>query len=96
MSVFTIDDPEHGVIRYTDHKRHLWLLSALFPLWPFVGMGLVAWSGQEWMLWLPLGTHLTIGRQDDDIRSQIVNTNLDYMFTNSIHLLCIKWSTKKP
>jgi alkane 1-monooxygenase len=54
MSVFTIDDPEHGVIRYKDHKRHLWLLSALFPLWPFVGMGLVAWSGQEWMLWLPL------------------------------------------
>jgi alkane 1-monooxygenase len=41
-------------LRYTDRKRHLWLLSTLFPLIPLVGMGTALWSGQQWMLWLPL------------------------------------------
>jgi hypothetical protein len=27
MKTFTFDDPELGLIRYTDHKRYLWLLS---------------------------------------------------------------------
>jgi alkane 1-monooxygenase len=54
MKAFTIDDPELGEVRYTDHKRYLWLLSVLFPLIPMVGMGLALWSGKQWMLWLPL------------------------------------------
>jgi alkane 1-monooxygenase len=54
MKVFTIDDPEIGRIDYVDRKRYLWLLSVLFPLIPFVGMGLTLWTGQEWTLWLPL------------------------------------------
>jgi alkane 1-monooxygenase len=54
MKAYTFDDPELGKIRYVDGKRHLWLLSVLFPLIPMVGMALVLWTGQEWMLWLPL------------------------------------------
>lgn len=54
MKAFTFEDPGLGLIRYTDHKRHLWLLSTLFPLIPLVGMGLALWSGRQWMLWLPL------------------------------------------
>jgi alkane 1-monooxygenase len=46
--------PGPGLIRYTDRKRYLWLLSTLFPLIPLVGIGLVLWTGRQWMLWLPL------------------------------------------
>jgi alkane 1-monooxygenase len=54
MKTFTFDDPELGLIRYTDRKRYLWLLSVGFPLIPLVGMGLDLWTGREWTLWLPL------------------------------------------
>ena len=54
MKTFTFDDPTLGTITYTDGKRYLWLLSVLFPLIPFVGMGLMLWTGAEWTLWIPL------------------------------------------
>ena len=54
MKTFTFDDPELGAISYVDRKRYLWVLSVLFPLVPFVGMGLMAWTGAEWTLWVPL------------------------------------------
>jgi alkane 1-monooxygenase len=54
MKTYTVDDPQLGQISYVDHKRHLWLLSVLFPLIPLVGMGLMRWSGKEWVLWTPL------------------------------------------
>ena len=54
MKAFTLDDAELGRIRYVDRKRHLWPLSVLFPLIPFVGMGLVLATGSQWVLWLPL------------------------------------------
>jgi alkane 1-monooxygenase len=54
MKVFSINDPVLGPVSYVDRKRYLWLLSTLFPLIPFVGMGLVLWTGQQWLLWLPL------------------------------------------
>ncbi|NNJ66155.1 MAG: alkane 1-monooxygenase, partial [Xanthomonadales bacterium] len=54
MKAHTFDDPRLGTISYIDHKRYLWPLSVLFPLVPLVGMGLVLWTGREWMLWLPL------------------------------------------
>jgi len=61
MKTFTFDDPQLGRIEYVDRKRYLWLLSVLFPLVPFIGMGLAAWSGAEWTLWLPLlGLYLLI------------------------------------
>ncbi|NNK31708.1 MAG: alkane 1-monooxygenase [Xanthomonadales bacterium] len=54
MKTYTFDDPELGIVSYTDDKRYLWLLSVLFPLIPFVGMGLMLWTGYEWTLWIPL------------------------------------------
>jgi alkane 1-monooxygenase len=54
MKMFTFDDPVLGQINYTDSKRYLWMLSVLFPLIPFIGMGLMNWSGQQWTLWVPL------------------------------------------
>jgi alkane 1-monooxygenase len=54
VKTYTVHDPARGEIRYQDRKRYLWLLSAMFPLLPFAGMGLAAWSGREWTLWLPL------------------------------------------
>ena len=54
MKEYTFDDPRLGTVAYVDHKRHLWLLSVLFPLIPMVGMALVLGSGRQWMLWLPL------------------------------------------
>lgn len=54
MKTFTFDDPQLGGISYVDEKRYLWSLSVLFPLIPLAGMGLMNWSGQEWVLWTPL------------------------------------------
>ena len=54
MKTYTFNDPELGLINYVDRKRYLWVLSVLFPLIPLVGMGLMSWSGQQWMLWIPL------------------------------------------
>ena len=54
MKTYTFDDPELGHISYVDRKRYLWLIAVLFPLFPLIAMGLMNWSGQEWMLWIPL------------------------------------------
>jgi alkane 1-monooxygenase len=54
MKTYTFDDPELGQISYVDGKRYLWLISVLFPLIPLIGMGLMNWSGKQWMLWVPL------------------------------------------
>lgn len=54
MKKYTFDDPQLGQISYVDGKRYLWLISVLFPLIPLIGMGLMNWSGQQWMLWVPL------------------------------------------
>jgi alkane 1-monooxygenase len=53
MKTFIFDDPQLGRISYVDHKRHLWLIAVLFPLFPLLSMGLMSWTGQEWMLWIP-------------------------------------------
>ncbi|MFC1689086.1 alkane 1-monooxygenase [Pseudomonadota bacterium] len=54
MKTYTANDPLFGEVSYVDNKRHLWLLSVLFPLIPLVGMGLMSWTGMEWTLWVPL------------------------------------------
>ncbi len=54
MKKYTFVDPELGQISYVDGKRYLWLISVLFPLIPLIGMGLMNWSGKQWMLWVPL------------------------------------------
>ena len=54
MKTYTFDDPALGQITYSDSKRYLWLIAVLFPLVPFAGMGLFAWSASEWTIWAPL------------------------------------------
>lgn len=54
MKTYTFDDPERGLISYTDHKRYLWLIAVLFPLVPLISIGLMKWSGLQWTLWIPL------------------------------------------
>jgi len=70
MKTYTFDDPELGHISYVDGKRYLWLIAVLFPLFPLIAMGLMNWSGQEWMLWIPL------------IFLYVVIPVLDYLFPN--------------
>ncbi|MEM1413206.1 MAG: alkane 1-monooxygenase [Pseudomonadota bacterium] len=53
LKTFTFDDPELGLIRYTDRKRALWLVAIAFPLIPFIGMSLMSLTGQPWTLWIP-------------------------------------------
>ena len=54
IKTYTFEDPELGHISYVDGKRYLWLIAVLFPLFPLIAMWLMNWSGQEWMLWIPL------------------------------------------
>ena len=70
MKTYTFDDPELGQISYRDNKRYLWLVAAIFPLIPFVGMGLVAWSGQQWTMWIPF------------VAVYLLVPLLDYVFEN--------------
>jgi alkane 1-monooxygenase len=70
MKTFTFDDPDLGLVTYVDRKRYLWLASVLFPLVPLVSMGLMTWSGREWMLWVPL------------VFLYLVIPLLDYLFPN--------------
>jgi len=47
-------DPQQGRIEYRDRKRWWWLLSVVYPLLPFTGMALHAYTGHEIALGLPL------------------------------------------
>ena len=53
MKSYTVSDPALGQITFQDDKRYLWLIAVAFPLIPFVAIGLVVWTGQEWTTWLP-------------------------------------------
>ena len=70
MKTYTLNDPERGLIRYTDKKRHLWVIAVLFPLIPFIGMGLMAATGQDWTLWVPF------------VAIYVLLPLLDYVFPN--------------
>jgi len=70
MKAYTFEDPELGHISYVDPKRYLWLLSVLFPLIPLLSIGMMKWSGKEWMLWVPL------------LSLYVVIPLLDYLFPN--------------
>jgi len=68
--MYTFDDALVGRVSYTDNKRYLWLVAVLFPLIPLIGMGLMAGSGREWTLWIPLAFFY------------LVIPLLDYLFPN--------------
>lgn len=54
MKTYTAVAKDGRTVSYVDRKRYLWILSVLFPLIPFVGMGLELGTGLEWTLWIPL------------------------------------------
>ena len=54
MKGYTATLPSGEAIHYVDRKRYLWTLSVLYPLQPFIGIGLHANTGQEVWLLLPL------------------------------------------
>lgn len=52
--VYVADDPQRGRVEYRDRKRAWWLLSVVYPLLPFSGMALHAYTGAQIALGLPL------------------------------------------
>jgi alkane 1-monooxygenase len=52
--VYIADDPQLGRVPYRDRKRVWWLLSVVYPLLPFTGMALHAYTGVQIALGLPL------------------------------------------
>ncbi len=54
MKTFTATELSGNTIEYIDRKRTLWLLSLFYPLMPLTGVGLMAWTGLEVSLFLPL------------------------------------------
>ncbi|MCZ8253713.1 MAG: alkane 1-monooxygenase [Hylemonella sp.] len=52
--VYVADDPQLGRVQYRDRKRVWWLLSVVYPLLPFTGMALHAYTGAQIALGLPL------------------------------------------
>ncbi len=61
MKTYCVHDPELGLIRYRDGKRHLWVIAVFFPLIPLAGMGLHGLTGWDWTLWVPfLGVYVIV------------------------------------
>ena len=52
--LYANDDPHLGRVTYRDRKRWWWMLSLVYPLMPFVGIAVHAWSGMAIALALPL------------------------------------------
>jgi alkane 1-monooxygenase len=52
--VYVADDPQLGRVQYRDRKRWWWLLSVVYPLLPFSGIALHAYTGAQIALGLPL------------------------------------------
>lgn len=54
LKTLTFNSPTAGMISYSDRKRYLWPLAIALPLMPLSAVALHAWSGNEWVLFLPL------------------------------------------
>ncbi len=52
--VYAADDPQLGRVTYVDRKRFWWMFSVVYPLMPFTGMALHAYTGAQVALGLPL------------------------------------------
>ncbi len=53
-SAFAYADTTGQSAIYVDRKRHWWLLSVIYPLFPLYAIGLHAVSGLEWLLLTPV------------------------------------------
>ena len=55
MREYTAEHPQGDPITYRDGKRHLWIISVLFPfILPLIGIGSYMLIGSEWVLLTPL------------------------------------------
>ncbi len=54
MKAYTATSSDGVAIEYVDRKRWFWLASLLYPLQPFIGIGMHAATGNEWWLLFPL------------------------------------------
>ncbi|MEM9323287.1 MAG: alkane 1-monooxygenase [Pseudomonadota bacterium] len=54
MTTLTATLKDGSTVTYTDTKRKLWLLSVTYPLFPFLGIGLHAATGNALWLLLPI------------------------------------------
>ena len=54
MKTYTAIAADGSAVTYRDRKRWLWLASLLYPLQPFIGIGMHALTGNEWWLVFPL------------------------------------------
>ncbi len=65
MKTFTSSLASGETLEYTDKKRFLWIGSLLYPLLPFTGLGLMAWTGYEAALLFPLFLTYVLGPFSD-------------------------------
>ncbi len=54
MTTYTLQDPDKGLISYTDKKRYLWLSSVFMPIFPMLGIIAYLATGNEWALGIPV------------------------------------------
>ncbi len=54
MKTYSLQLADNQLITYQDRKRHLWLLSMLYPLLALSGVGLYLVTGSQWLLLTPL------------------------------------------
>ena len=61
MRTYVATAADGSTVSYSDRKRWLWLASVLYPLQPFLGIGLHALTGTEWWLALPVLLNYGVG-----------------------------------
>jgi len=54
MITYLVEHPEKGRIEFRDKKRWLWSIAILYNALPLPVMALFAWTGNPWLLVLPL------------------------------------------
>ena len=54
MKTYSLQLDDNRLVTYTDRKRHLWLLSMLYPILALSGIGLYFLTGSQWALVAPL------------------------------------------
>ena len=54
MTTYSLRLADNRLITYEDRKRHLWLLSMVYPLMALSGIGLYFLTASQWALMLPL------------------------------------------
>ena len=61
MKSFIYAAADGSAREYVDRKRPFWSLSVLYALYPFIGIGLHAWTGNEILLFAPIFLTYVVG-----------------------------------